>query len=100
MASTPLPASATTRRPGSRLMMFATPVRRSAWSSTNSTLAVDAGGVAASTGDMDLRWHRRRVPRQDDFGPVSRCGDDGQRRADAVGAFLHARHAEARLGRL
>ncbi len=48
----------------------------------------------------DLRRQRRRLPRQHDFGAAARRGDDGQRRADALGALLHAGHAEARPTRV
>ena len=41
---------------------------------------------------------RRRLPRQHDLGAGPRRRDERQRRADALGALAHARHAEA--GRL
>src|SRR5689334_5155993 len=96
MASTPLLASATTCRSGSWLMMFATPVRSNAWSSTSMTVDLAAAtGAIASEGNMHVRRLRRRLPRQDHFGAASRRGDDRERRADPLGTLLHARHAEA-----
>src|SRR5688572_27245998 len=73
-------------------MMLATPVRSSAWSSTSSTLARAARGSVAG---MDLRRQMRRFPGQHYFSAAARRRDDRQRGADAVGPFLHARHAEA-----
>src|SRR6185436_11498516 len=92
IASTPLPASATTRRSGSWLMMLATPVRSSAWASTSSTRA---GAAAMSACNVYLRRQRSGIPGQHYLRPVARRGDHGQRGADAVGALLHAGHAEA-----
>ena len=83
-------------------MMLATPVRSSAWSSTTSTPRrgdAGAGAVrrrvswAASAGlgienDGGSQASTTSVPR-------ARRGDDGQRRADALGALAHAGHAEA-----
>src|SRR5262249_32505751 len=100
MASTPFPASPTTRRSASWLMMLATPVRSSAWSSTTSTVALTGSPAVESTGNMDPRRQRGRLPRQHHFGAAARSGDDGERRADACGAFLHAGHPEARGGLL
>src|SRR6266481_7454879 len=98
MASTPFPASPTTRRSGSWLMMFATPVLRSAWSSTSSTRARPVVTAGASVCNMDLGRQGRGLPGEHDFCSVPRRGDDRQRRADSIGAFLHARQPEARGG--
>src|SRR5688500_17476274 len=82
-------------------MMLATPVRRSAWSSTRRTLALPVGVVTvasptASTNCLDLGGQRRGLPRQHDLRAAARRGDDGQRRADAIGALLHAGQPESR----
>src|SRR4030095_3338684 len=81
-------------------MMLAAPVRSSAWSSTNRTLARFVATAEGSAGrssvvGMDLGWKLLGFPRHEDFVAAARGGDDGQRGADAVGTFLHARHAEA-----
>src|SRR5262245_5920771 len=76
-------------------MMFATPVRSSAWSSTSSTLDAAAAPDAISADSMDLRRQRRGFPREDDLGPAARRGDDRERRADALRSLLHARHPES-----
>src|SRR5689334_17649983 len=77
-------------------MMLATPVLSSAWSSTSRTRAGSDFAAVGSTGNMDLRRQRRRLPGEHDLGAVPRCGDDRQRGPDFFGALLHAGHAEAR----
>src|SRR5687767_15080877 len=78
-------------------MMFATPVRSSAWSSTISTLAT---AVLAAVSDCSMARCRNReggrFPGQDDFGARSGRRHDGERRANPLGAFLHARHPKSR----
>src|SRR5690349_16075347 len=77
-------------------MMFATPVRKSAWSSTSITVDLAAAaGRAASDSNMNLRRLRRRLPGENDFGSAARRRDNRQRGADPFGALLHARHPEA-----
>src|SRR5688572_8316427 len=82
-------------------MMLATPVRKSEWSSTTSTRACRVAGRAgvtrASTVAMARPRNREggRLPRQHDLGTGSGGGDEGQRGTDPLGAFPHARHAEA-----
>ena len=89
-------------------MMFATPVRTRAWSSTTRTRRLGGGGHRGLRGHHDGSpaatdalgqelgdRERRRLPGEDDFGAGTRRGHDGQRGADAIGALLHARHAEA-----
>src|SRR5438445_256749 len=95
MASTPLPASATTRRSASWLMMFATPVLSSAWSSTTRT--VDATtGVTPSDDHMDLRRQRGWVPRQHDLRVEFRRNARGQRgRFPLRRLQLHQNRAES-----
>src|SRR5712672_4028151 len=70
-------------------MMFATPVRRRAWSSTTRTRA-------RSGGMFKCRYReRRRLPRHDHFRSRPWCGDDGEGGADAIGPLVHADQAEA-----
>src|SRR4030095_7122063 len=81
-------------------MMLAAPVRSSAWSSTNRTLARFVATAEGSAGrssvvGMDLGWKLLGLPLPEDCGAAARRGDDGRRAAEAVGTFLHARHAEA-----
>src|SRR5258708_12881573 len=100
MASRPFAASAMTSRSGSWLMMLATPVRNTDWPSTSTTracLPTDPAGVGdASTVDLARQRYRESglLPREHDFGAGSRGRHEGERRADPVRPFLHARHAE------
>src|SRR5215208_5538979 len=81
-------------------MMLATPVRNREWSSTTSTRAWSAvapAGVLWESADgivASRNGERRRLPCEDDFSTRSRGGDEGQRRANPLGALPHARHAE------
>src|SRR5687767_1512672 len=79
-------------------MILATPVRTSAWSSTTSTVAFAAATAELSAGDMDLCWKSGRFPGKDDLGTPARSGHDRQRRANALGPFVHARHSKTRRG--
>src|SRR5262245_56172621 len=74
-------------------MMLATPVRSNAWSSTRSTRARSC--VCESGTSVNLRRQRGGIPRQDDFRAVAWRGHDRERGTDAIGALLHARHAES-----
>src|SRR5688572_24011053 len=85
-----------TCRSGSWLMMFATPVRSNAWSSTSITRAGVAGARASVAGIGAHRdRERRRLPGEHDFGTGAWSCDDGQRRPDPFRPFLHARHAKS-----
>src|SRR5512138_1272498 len=79
-------------------MMLATPVRKSAWSSTSSTVAFSVM-AAASAGNVHLRRKVRRLPGEHDLSAAAWRRNDRQRRPDAFRTFLHARHPEA-AGRL
>src|SRR5207244_3024617 len=87
-----------TRRSGSWLMMLATPVLRSAWSSTSRTVAFFTS-TAASASNVHLRRQIRGLPRQHDLRPAARRRDDRERGTNALGPLLHARHPET-TGRL
>src|SRR5688500_639917 len=87
-------------------MMFATPVRRSAWSSTTRTLARTFGsatsekavdGTSVSASDIVPGRDREggRFPGQHHLGARPRRRHDRQGCPDPLGALLHARHPEA-----
>ena len=51
--------------------------------------------AASAPGDEVGNGERGRLPRQHDLGAGARRGHDRERGADAIGALLHAGHAEA-----
>src|SRR4029453_17032420 len=100
MASTPFPASATTCRSGSWLMMLATPVRSSAWSSTRSTRASPDAPDVESACNMDLRRQGRWFPCEHDFRAIAWRRHDRQRGTDTLGSLLHPNHPEPGVRRI
>src|SRR6185312_7018288 len=84
-------------------MMLATPVRSREWSSTTSTRAGPGTTPIAAPRDSTIAIgcllcsrdrERRRLPGEHDLGAGPRCGHEGQRGPDALGALAHAGHAE------